>query len=734
MWRVFFVSVFVLLFVCFGRINNAFGFFLDTQKPTFTVPTITTLREYATQHKDFHLATGNYKANGNIRSIDGLGFQPDVVIVKGNTPQYAVWRSDAMSGDSTAYVANAAGNFTGGITSLDGDGFTIGTNAVVNTTGVMYYYIAFGDAGNGDIKTGSYSGNGIAGTTINGVGFSPALMWIKRNGNNAAVWRSSDFIGDLSSFFNAAADTNNQIQSFQTDGFQIGSDARVNTNSSTYYYVAFKANSSEIASGSYTGDGTDDRSITGLGLQPDFAWIKDTAATNGARFKPDSLPGDSSFQFTAASDSGNLIQTLLTDGFQIGSNAAVNKSGATYRYVAFHKLNTTPYVPNVHETNLFNDFYQNVNTFNSNFGSAVQNGDFVQVVNGNCGNTLNSTKAISDYQSIAGYLNNLGKSNITYGIYTSDLTHVQSLASAVATVSGITYIGYGYEPGCGAEFPSGNFSSGFLFSNALANLTTAKTYATNAGKQLMFIPTGRPLINDDLAGYGWDYGQFIAPDKADYMIVQTQTWASQGVFQEAMDELRYELLQHSINPSVVFSQVTIDPTQSQDVNGVDATTAYNSVLEGQNRGLYNMSLWYSTAATTSALSYLSSVSTLNTNQILGPANLTDGETTTNTSPTLSFFLSDPDTADTVKYRIQIASNSAFLSPIVDYTSDLMTQGTTYFTIGQAAGTGIYNIGSSGQTLSPGSYYWRVKTIDSNNEQSFYTPANTGAVAFTVISP
>ncbi len=118
---------------------------------------------------------------------------------------------------------------------------------------------------------------------------------------------------------------------------------------------------------------------------------------------------------------------------------------------------------------------------------------------------------------------------------------------------------------------------------------------------------------------------------------------------------------------------------------------------------------------------------------LGPTALVNGSTTGSTTPTFTFTLADADVSDTVKFQIQVDDSSGFASPVVDYTSALEVQGGFSFQVGQAVGSGSYTTGSSGQTLSSGSYYWRVKTIDANAAESAYTTANSGAVAFIVDS-
>ncbi len=116
---------------------------------------------------------------------------------------------------------------------------------------------------------------------------------------------------------------------------------------------------------------------------------------------------------------------------------------------------------------------------------------------------------------------------------------------------------------------------------------------------------------------------------------------------------------------------------------------------------------------------------------LGQASLVDGSTTSTDTPTFRFTLSDPDISDTSRFRIQIDDSADFASPVVDYTSALAAQGVRTFQVGQAAGSGSYTVGSASQTLTSGSYYWRVKAIDASAVESSYTIANGGSVAFIV---
>ena len=106
---------------------------------------------------------------------------------------------------------------------------------------------------------------------------------------------------------------------------------------------------------------------------------------------------------------------------------------------------------------------------------------------------------------------------------------------------------------------------------------------------------------------------------------------------------------------------------------------------------------------------------------LSPA---DGSATTDTTPTLSFTQSDADSGDTVKFRIWIDDTSDFSSLVVDYTSALIAQGATSFTVGQAVGSGTYTVGSESQTLSEATYYWKVMSTDNSSADSSWTSSRT----------
>jgi hypothetical protein len=89
----------------------------------------------------FCVTSGTYTGNGTGKSITGLGFTPNIVIVKQDGSNRAVLRSSTMTGSKglTETVALESGV----ITSLDSDGFTVGTDVRSNSNGGTYYWVSF---------------------------------------------------------------------------------------------------------------------------------------------------------------------------------------------------------------------------------------------------------------------------------------------------------------------------------------------------------------------------------------------------------------------------------------------------------------------------------------------------------------------------------------------------------------------------------------------------------------
>uniref|UniRef100_A0A7C4M0M1 Uncharacterized protein n=1 Tax=candidate division CPR3 bacterium TaxID=2268181 RepID=A0A7C4M0M1_UNCC3 len=304
----------------------------------------------------FSMANGSYTGTGVAQSITGLGFTPDLVIIKHNdqaTDQYAVFRTSMMAGNTTAYFSNAVADFANGITSIDSDGFTVGTHDTVNSAGGdIYYWTAFGNAWKPDKNTGSsnfiigaYTGNGIDNRDISGLPYSIDLITTKRSGASSGAWRTSQIVGDFSLFFGATAGAADVIQQMN-GGFQVGTNTSANAAGSIYWWFGFKSGANFTAN-NYYGTGSN-QSISSVGFQPDLLWVKSSTSANSAVLRNSSQAGNAAQPFINAATLANTINELNSSGFIVGTTAESNSNSVLYRYAAWRIPDVTP--PIISET------------------------------------------------------------------------------------------------------------------------------------------------------------------------------------------------------------------------------------------------------------------------------------------------------------------------------------------------------------------------------------------------
>jgi hypothetical protein len=300
----------------------------------------------------FTMKTGTYTGTGANQSITGVGFQPDLVIIKDNSTQLAVFRTRMMRGDITAHMSGSTADFALGITSFAADGFNLGTSTITNTTGLTYQYQAFGNAynpytnsGAADFAVGLYYGNGIDNRDITELPFNPGLIAMKRNAATVGMFRVSANTGDQSNYFGATAQAANFIQSFTGNNFQIGTAAQVNTAGSFYRWFAF-AEGANFDVGTYTGNGVDNRDITTPAFDVALAWIKRSTAV-AAVLRPDTLVGDLTQYFVATANAAGRIKAFITNGFRLGTQTETNANTGVYYYAAWKNQNAGPLSINI---------------------------------------------------------------------------------------------------------------------------------------------------------------------------------------------------------------------------------------------------------------------------------------------------------------------------------------------------------------------------------------------------
>lgn len=191
------------------------------------------------------LAVGTYVGDGlDNRDITiSPAFQPGLVVITGEHDDSNAMRLSAMTGDASLFFS-FTGTGSNLIQAMNANGFQVGTSVRVNDgTGgtVDYYPLAVKDV-TGYAASGTYTATGSPtdGLEIT-VGFQPDLVLVKADTNvGGAIFRTSAMTGDFACQIPASACAANQIQSFTTTGFTIGTSVTVQSASVKYWWYAIK--------------------------------------------------------------------------------------------------------------------------------------------------------------------------------------------------------------------------------------------------------------------------------------------------------------------------------------------------------------------------------------------------------------------------------------------------------------------------------------------------------------
>lgn len=185
------------------------------------------------------------------------------------------------------------------------------------------------------VATGTYSGTGADNHAITGLVFQPEVVFIFRDDATATnvtmAWSCPSMSGGtiVTDMGNVAS----AIKSLDVAGFTLGTSVYVNASGTTYHYVAIGSDAAYLKTGTYTGNGSDNRNITGIGFQPDFVLVNRPNLSGGAAWWAGC--GDSSADLCDVSYGwvANMIQSVASGSFQVGTDAWVNNNGTTYYYL-----------------------------------------------------------------------------------------------------------------------------------------------------------------------------------------------------------------------------------------------------------------------------------------------------------------------------------------------------------------------------------------------------------------
>ena len=204
-------------------------------------------------------------------------------------------------------------------------------------------------------NTKLYTGNGGT-NAITGVGFQPDWVWIKDRDatNNHEVHDAVRGVNYqlYTNLTNAQTNAANHLTTFGTDGFTVGSDGALNTNSNDYVSWNWKAGNSAGSSNSdgsvtstvtanttagfsivkWTGTGATATVGHGLGVKPSIVLIKNSGAVENWVMYHSSLTAAKNLklnnQEAAQTTSGAFYDTEPTTSvFTVHTNTNTNQSG-----------------------------------------------------------------------------------------------------------------------------------------------------------------------------------------------------------------------------------------------------------------------------------------------------------------------------------------------------------------------------------------------------------------------
>ncbi|MDI6814384.1 MAG: hypothetical protein QMD10_12760, partial [Desulfitobacteriaceae bacterium] len=133
-----------------------------------------------------------------------------------------------------------------------------------------------------------------------------------------------------------------------------------------------------------------------------------------------------------------------------------------------------------------------------------------------------------------------------------------------------------------------------------ANFKRAAELAHQRGLAFAVKPTGRPLLQNGLQKYGWDYGALAGT--ADAVFVQTQTYCkrSTDVFEKAIEKLQGQFEASGVPVSWV-PEISVDP---EAPNGVPVSRAVECAQIARAKGVTGVLVWWSPEHVKAALEFL----------------------------------------------------------------------------------------------------------------------------------
>ena len=294
---------------------------------------------------------------GAAASVSSLGFQPDLVWIKGRSGATDHGLYDAVRGVQKQLESNsttAETTETTGLTAFNSNGYTVGALAQLNTSAATYVDWAWKEGVTPGFDIMTYTGNGVSGRTVShGLGVTPALIVVKNRSTAGAFWSVAHksltagynlLLNDTTGQFLPGNAAYGGISAFNSSTFTVvtGLTDQRNVNTNGDSYVAYLWSEIEGFSkfGSYTGNGSTDGPFVFCGFRPRYILVKRTDVANDWCIADSARPAfNPAYNLRAnladIEDTTQYNTDLVSNGFKIRNTTnGMNGSGGTYIFAA----------------------------------------------------------------------------------------------------------------------------------------------------------------------------------------------------------------------------------------------------------------------------------------------------------------------------------------------------------------------------------------------------------------
>jgi len=313
-----------------------------------------------------------YTGNQSVRTITGVGFQPDWIWAKRrSTTAESHILVDSVRGATITNKANslnANGTNANGITGFDADGFDLGTSTEPNTNSATYVawnWLAGGAAssnGNGTITSNvsasprsgfsivSYTGTGSNATVGHGLTAAPDFVWIKNRdaSSNQYIYTTPGGAGKQLTFEDNGSGsasgfvtTSNKMTDVPSSTvLNLATSSAVNGNTNAMLAYCFHNVEGYSKVGTYEGNGNANGAFVHTGFRPAWVLFKRVDATSAWVILDNKRDVDNPVEHILFNTSAKELSPFdrcdfLSNGFKLRDTGSGVNNADTILYLAF---------------------------------------------------------------------------------------------------------------------------------------------------------------------------------------------------------------------------------------------------------------------------------------------------------------------------------------------------------------------------------------------------------------